>query len=153
MMPLFAVSMEVDNNTVLAALLIGVVTLLGSLLAAVAAIKGWIRDVAGVKETSTTEIAGQPITVEFAKHYITREEFERDIQSLSDSMASDRADNKREHENLFSKLGGQERGIQSNLLDLGNKLAKVDERSEATQAELRLLNQNLMSYLREARNK
>lgn len=41
--------------------------------------------------------------------------------------------------------------VHQRMDSMDRKLAKVEERSEATQAELRLLNQNLMSYLREAR--
>lgn len=61
--------------------------------------------------------------------YVTITDFKERIEELSSELATDRAENKREHENLFSKLGGQERGINANLRELDRKVAALDERS------------------------
>jgi hypothetical protein len=58
---MLAVSIEADNSMLIGALAVGLIIVLGGLIYAVTLIKGWIREVAGVKETQTTEIAGQPI--------------------------------------------------------------------------------------------
>jgi hypothetical protein len=58
---MIATAFEADNNTILGALLVGLIIFAGGLLSAMGVIMGWIREVAGVKETTSTEIAGQPI--------------------------------------------------------------------------------------------
>ncbi len=77
MIPILAVALEVDNNMLMGALLIGLILLAALLIGAMAVLKGWIREVAGVKETSSTEITGQPIQVEMAKSFTTRDSFHK----------------------------------------------------------------------------
>lgn len=71
MNPLIALSYEVGNDVILGALLVGLVIFAGGLIASMNIIKGWIREVAGVKETTSTEISGQPVKVKEAKEYLT----------------------------------------------------------------------------------
>jgi hypothetical protein len=75
--------------------------------------------------------------------YVTISDFKDRIQELSEEMATDRAENKREHENLFSKLGGQERGINTNLRELDRKVAALDERSLTTNSTLAVMGQTI----------
>jgi len=75
--------------------------------------------------------------------YVTIAQFERQMDQLSDELASDRAANKADHDGIFTKIGGHERGINNNLISIQTKVAALDERSETTKATLTLLDQKV----------
>ncbi|MFZ4774619.1 MAG: hypothetical protein ACOYM3_04605 [Terrimicrobiaceae bacterium] len=101
MIPLLAMSYEVGNDVILGALLVGLVIFAGGLLAAMGVIKGWIREVAGVKETTTTELTGQPIQVEMAKAFTTRDSFHKHAEL-----------NRQHHEKIEARVAVLERKLE-----------------------------------------
>lgn len=100
-MPILAVSYEVGNDVILGALLVGLIIFAGGLIAAMNVIKGWIREVAGVKETSATEITGQPIQVEMAKSFTTRDSFHKHAEL-----------NRNAHEKIEARVAVLERKLE-----------------------------------------
>lgn len=68
--------------------------------------------------------------------YVTITQFEKQMDHLSDEMANDRTENKREHENIFSKMGGNERALNAALSHLQQKTSAIDERTSTTNATL-----------------
>lgn len=106
MTPVLAVGFEVDNNVILGALLVGLILFASGLIGAMGVIKGWIREVAGVKDTTTTEISGQPIRFTEELKFITKTEhtehcgnmdrrvgvLENDIKMIRHKMESDKTE-------------------------------------------------------------
>jgi hypothetical protein len=68
-----AVAFEVDNNMLMGGIVVALLTSVGGIIGSLAVVKGWIREVAGVKEVTTTEISGQPLRFEMQKEPLTVE--------------------------------------------------------------------------------
>lgn len=99
---MIAAAFEVDNNTLMLGILAALVVATGGLLAALAQIKTWIREVAGVKETASMDIAGQPIQVEMARQFTTRESFQKHAEL-----------NRMHHEKIELRVAALERKLES----------------------------------------
>ena len=68
MNPLIAQAIELSNNQLAGGVIAVLVTMIGQHFA----FKKYIRDAAGIKDTTNTKITGQPLKVVEAKEYITR---------------------------------------------------------------------------------
>jgi hypothetical protein len=75
------------------------------------------------------------------------------MASLSSELSTDRENNREEHRDIFTKIGGHERGINTALHDLTRQVAKIDERSASTQSDMRLLRHDLQEFLTKAGSK
>lgn len=72
-----AASFEIDNNVLAGGMVVTAVTVLGGLLAFHHSLTKYIRDIAGVKDSSKMEIAGQPITVVTEKDFVDRASYHK----------------------------------------------------------------------------
>lgn len=148
MIPLLAV--EVDNNALMGTLLVGLVLAAAGLIGAMATIKGWIREVAGVKETSMTEISGQPLKVEMAKQFMTRDdhrnicgglekrvgELETDMRGIKNQMAT-------ETKEIIKAGHDRSEKIYERINGLDRKVSALDERTLTTNSTLELQDQKI----------
>lgn len=141
MTPSFAL-MEIDNNMLAGGLLVTLALTAAGFIGALATIKGWIREVAGVKETSTTEIAGQPLIVRADTRHATYEELRQlcdRVDNLDGDLKTIRADIARTREALTLEGSRRASSIHARVDNLATNVARLEERTETTNQTLVLL--------------
>lgn len=140
MIPVLAQALEVSNNQ----LGLGVMT---ALLAQHFVLRKYIRQQAGVKEVSTTEISGQPIRFTNEEHVLTKAEhvehcshMERRVVALE--ARTDRIEHKMDLDKKEIIASGEERCIliHNRINDIDRKVSALDERTLTTNATLSVAN-------------
>lgn len=141
MIPLLAV--EVDNNALMGTLLVGLVLAGAGLIGAMATIKGWIREVAGVKETSLTEISGQPLKVEMAKQFMTRDDhrhicggLEKRVGDLETDMRGIKHQMATETKEILKAGHDRAEKIYDRINSIDRKVSALDERTDTTNSSM-----------------
>jgi hypothetical protein len=155
MIPLLAA--EIDNNTLLGAGAIGTLGLLLFLMKFQAALKNHIFDMVSqlVKQKPEgREILGQPVQIEMAKQFMTRDDhrqvcggLERRVSSLE--VRADRADVRMEDAQHKILAAGEDRAtkIHERINDIDRKVAGLDERTIATNTTLAVQSKKLDAIL------
>ncbi len=116
--------MNPDANTVWI-VLIALATFAGNL----ATIGIWLSS----RKRTASEIYPQPLTVKEVETFVPREDFEAHKQEEAEKIEKFTEHNHREHENLFSKIGGVERGVEARLIQRMN-----DSNNEAKASRQRM---------------
>lgn len=83
------------------------------------------------KETSTTEISGQPITVKGAHEYVERRAYDRDREEMRQELARNAAARKTNYERL-EQLGCEIAATQAEVTSQGRAIAEVVQVSRET---------------------
>lgn len=149
MIPLIA-GFEVDNNVILGVLGILFTTIVGGLIAFYFQVKSFIRDVAGVKEESSVRLEGQPITVTAPTRMATYDELaavKDDVRKVDSDVQSMRREALESERRLLAE-GSRRAGDLHKRMDTSDKLlSAVNERSQNTEAQLTMMNQNLIKFM------
>jgi hypothetical protein len=88
-----------------------------------------------LRQKRSATIHPQPLQIEWAKEFTSQTEFQKHLER-----------NAREHENLFSKIGGVERGMMSKLDD---KFSDMQGKAEEGREKLHVRINEIFGELRE----
>ena len=132
MNPLLAVNYEVGNDVILGALLVGLVIFAGGLLASMKVIKGWIREVVGVKDISKIEIGPQPFVTKMAEEFVTRASFHKHADL-----------NRQHHEKLEKEAKEQITRLETSHNNLAREVSALGSTVDVNGDRLMLMDQKL----------
>lgn len=71
--------------------------------------------------------------------------------ATKDELAAHAALNKSEHDNIFSKLGGVDRGWRDRMGDIAAKVSALDERTATMNSQITIMAQDVKDLLRRAK--
>lgn len=139
MNPLIAQAIELSNNQLAG----GVIAVLATMIGQHFAFRKYIRDVAGVKETTTTEISGQPIKFSQEEKVMTEKahqavcgRLEKRVGDLETDMRGIKGQMATETKEILKAGHDRAEKIYDRINSIDRKVAALDERTDTTNSSL-----------------
>ncbi len=135
MMPLMSQAVELSNNQLAGGVVAVLVTMIGQHFA----FKKYIRDAAGIKETTNNEVGPQPFVTKKAEEYVTRDSFHKHAElnrQHHDRIEREAKDQINRLENSHHNLAREVSALTSTVDVNGDRLITIDKKVDEIKTDI-----------------